>query len=93
MNTGQVKQSVQYRAIAHGMPAPDASKVLVDLEATSGSHAHLASHQSVRAVLTAKTQGSMAAQAARWRPDPTKLADPAHAARLAVHSIAGRIQR
>jgi transposase len=46
----------------------------------------------VRAALTAKTQSGMAAQAARWRPDPTRLADPAHAARLALHSIAGRIQ-
>jgi transposase len=46
----------------------------------------------VRASLTAKTQSGMAAQAARWRPDPAKLTDPAHAARLALHSIAGRVQ-
>ncbi|HET8662571.1 MAG TPA: IS110 family transposase [Micromonosporaceae bacterium] len=46
----------------------------------------------VRAALTAKTRPGMAAQAARWRPDPSRLADPAHAARLALHSIAGRIQ-
>jgi hypothetical protein len=26
------------------------------------------------------------------RPDPTKLADPTHAALLALHSIVGRIQ-
>jgi hypothetical protein len=43
----------------------------------------------VRAAVTAKTQSGMAAQAARWRPDLTRLADPA---RLALHSIAGRIQ-
>jgi transposase len=45
----------------------------------------------VRTALTAKTLPGKASQAARWRPDPAKLADPAHAARTALHSIARRI--
>jgi transposase len=45
----------------------------------------------VRQSLTAKTLAGKAAQAARWRPDPTRLADPAQAARTALRSIARRI--
>jgi transposase len=45
----------------------------------------------VRAALTAKTLPGKARQAARWRPDPAKLDDPAQAARMALRSIARRI--
>lgn len=46
----------------------------------------------MRAALPARTLPGKARQAARWRPDPTRLADPAQAARMALRSIAHRIQ-
>lgn len=46
----------------------------------------------VRAALDAKTLPGKARQAVRWRPDPTRIDDPTHAARTALRSIARRIQ-
>lgn len=46
----------------------------------------------VRESLTARTLLGKARQAARWRPDLARLADPTSAARIALHSIARRIQ-
>jgi transposase len=45
----------------------------------------------VRQSLTAKTLAGKATQAARWRPDPARLADPPQAARMALRSIGRRI--
>jgi transposase len=45
----------------------------------------------VRTALTASTLLGKAHQAARWRPDPARLADPGQAARMALRSLARRI--
>jgi transposase len=45
----------------------------------------------IRLTLTGRTLASKAAQCARWRPDTTRLADPAQAVRAALRSIARRI--
>jgi transposase len=47
--------------------------------------------EQVRASLSAKSLPGKASQAARWRLDSTRLADPAHAARAALRSVARRI--
>jgi transposase len=47
---------------------------------------------SVREMLTAHGLAGKARHAARWRPDPTTLAEPSCAARMALRSIARRIQ-
>jgi transposase len=46
----------------------------------------------VRQALTAKTSAAKATQCAKWRPDHTRLAEPVHAARTALRSIARRVQ-
>jgi transposase len=45
----------------------------------------------IRAAFRAKTLPGRAREAARWRPDPARLADPTQAARMALRSIARRI--
>jgi transposase len=46
----------------------------------------------VRAALSSTTVAGKARQAVRWRPDPTRLAEPEQAARMALRSIARRIR-
>lgn len=45
----------------------------------------------VRHALTVKTLPAKARQCAKWRRDPSRLAEPTHAARAALRSIARRI--
>lgn len=46
---------------------------------------------SLRETITAKTGHGLASQCTRLRPDPTKLTDPLHAAKLSLRTLARRI--